>query len=738
MTDHEEDFGKIERLSNQPNEGRWQPIAGQTTEDFLQGAPELSRIPLKMSASSILSRGISPQDKSGSTTGLVVGYVQSGKTLSFETVIAMARDNEFALSIVVAGTSNPLFDQSTGRLKKDLKLDDPKHGRSWALFENLSPNNQEDLRRITSILREWADPDFPKNRRRTILITVLKNHSRLLNLTRALTQLSLDRMPALIFDDEADQASLNAEVNDDDESTTYSRLVELRNSLPLHSYLQYTATPQAPLLINIADTLSPTFVEVLEPGPGYCGGVSFFLQNQWSTKIIPPEDVPTANNVLTEPPESLLEAIRLFVVGVAIGVLLDDESNRSMVVHPSHRTTHHQEYVDWVRNIITEWTKILELPDGDPDKESLSEDMQVAFQELRSTIESPIPIFADVWQELRYSLGRIQVEEVNARQGRTPEIRWQTEYAWILVGGQALDRGFTVEGLTVTYMPRGLGVGNADTVQQRARFFGYKQSYLGFCRIYLEQATSNAFTAYVEHEEDIRRQLIQLQSENQPLTSWKRQFILDRSLRPCRQSVLEFDFIRGRFSNDWVQQRFVMQPDEFLNRNRHLISRFEDSLSFQPNDGHKNRTQIQKHGLASDISLSNVLSGLLLDFVNASRQDSMNYTGMLLQIEHALSENPDELCDVYQISNGMSRQRAINDKGVISELFQGSNSIDGVQIYPGDREIRSQNNVTIQLHTLDLKRDNQIIAEAVRVLTVWVPSRLAKPWLVQDEGNTGD
>ena len=127
-----------------------------------------------------------------------------------------------------------------------------------------------------------------------------------------------------------------------------------------------------------------------------------------------------------------------------------------------------------------------------------------------------------------------------------------------------------------------------------------------------------------------------------------------------------------------------------------------------------------------------------MDFVNASRQDSMNYTGMLLQIEHALSENPDELCDVYQISNGMSRQRAINDKGVISELFQGSNSIDGVQIYPGDREIRSQNNVTIQLHTLDLKRDNQIIAEAVRVLTVWVPSRLAKPWLVQDEGNTGD
>ena len=61
-----------------------------------------------------------------------------------------------------------------------------------------------------------------------------------------------------------------------------------------------------------------------------------------------------------------------------------------------------------------------------------------------------------------------------------PEIRWQTEYAWILVGGQALDRGFTVEGLTVTYMPRGLGVGNADTVQQRARFFDTSGLTWGF------------------------------------------------------------------------------------------------------------------------------------------------------------------------------------------------------------------------------------------------------------------
>ena len=60
------------------------------------------------------------------------------------------------------------------------------------------------------------------------------------------------------------------------------------------------------------------------------------------------------------------------------------------------------------------------------------------------------------------------VLEVNARP-TTPQPDWKNSYPWILVGGQAMDRGFTVEGLTVTYMPRDMGVGNADTIEQRAR-----------------------------------------------------------------------------------------------------------------------------------------------------------------------------------------------------------------------------------------------------------------------------
>ena len=45
-------------------------------------------------------------------TGLVVGNVQSGKTTSFTTVAALARDNGYRMVIVIAGTSENLFFQN--------------------------------------------------------------------------------------------------------------------------------------------------------------------------------------------------------------------------------------------------------------------------------------------------------------------------------------------------------------------------------------------------------------------------------------------------------------------------------------------------------------------------------------------------------------------------------------------------------------------------------------------------
>ncbi|HXQ74541.1 MAG TPA: Z1 domain-containing protein [Pyrinomonadaceae bacterium] len=731
----------VEPAPEEAPRGNWAPVVGPEGVDFLQNVvPEASRDSMREAAVSILAKSTPPTALTGQETGLIVGYVQSGKTMSFETVAALARDNGFNMVIVVAGTSNPLFEQSTGRLRRDLRLDEAGRPRRWIHFPNPSAGDAT-VQAIRNALADWREPGTPEEFKRTVLITVLKNHRRLHSLADLLRAVGMQRTPVLIIDDEADQASLNTEVAQGQESTTYRYLMDLRQELPNHTYLQYTATPQAPLLISIIDSLSPNFVQVLEPGEQYVGGREFFADDSPYTRVIPPQDVPTNANPLTEPPDSLLDALRVFMVGVTAGIREGQNTgNRSMLVHPSHSTAQHREYYNWVRDVFDEWRRILNLPDDDPDKQDLIEDFRNAYNELAQTVGNSLPPFDDLIPSFRYAFNNTLVMEVNAVRGRTPPVDWRSTYGWILVGGQAMDRGFTVEGLTVTYMPRGIGVGNADTVQQRARFFGYKRPYLGYCRVYLEQGTLTAFQQYVEHEEDIRSQLADFEDDGRPLNEWKRAFVLDTALRPCRQEVLQFDFMQGRFSDNWVAPRVVLSPADVIQANRETVAGFIQRLAFVDDEGHADRTDIQRHQVCDDVALRCALEQLLVRIRITGRTDSQRNTGLLLQLSRALEDEATETCVIYRMSPAERRRRGIDRNGEVTNLFQGEAPVmprdRRGEIYPGDRAIRDANRVTIQIHTLDLTqvddgRGGPVIMENVPVLAVWVPARLARGWLNQ-------
>ena len=694
---------------------------------------------MRDAAVSIIAQSVPPTAALGRETGLVVGYVQSGKTMSFETVATLARDNGFQIVIVVAGVSTALLEQSTGRLRRDLGLDDPHRPRRWIQFQNPAADDAT-VQTLRDVLNDWRDPGTPDEYKKSILLTVLKNYRRLQNLTDLTSALNLERVPVLIIDDEADQASLNIEVTQRQESTTYRCFMALRESLPIHTYLQYTATPQAPLLVSIIDSLSPNFVQVLEPGDAYVGGREFFGEDVSRIRVIPPQDVPTNANPLIEPPDSLLDALLVFMLGVTVGIRqAGNTGNRSMLVHPSHRTAQHQEYYNWVRNVVNEWKRILDLPENDSDKEELIEELRVAHEDLARTVRDALPPFDELLLSLRFAFRNTRVLEVNAREGRTPPVDWRGAYGWILVGGQAMDRGFTVEGLTVTYMPRGIGAGNADTVQQRARFFGYKRSYLSYCRVYLEQGTLQAFQAYVDHEEDIRAQLVEFQKTGLPLDNWKRAFVLDSRLRPCRHHVLEFDYMRGRFSNSWVTPRIVLASDDARHANRQAVAEFVRELTFHDDDGNPDRTEVQRHQVCRNVSLQTAMERLLVNMRPNGTTDSQRNIGLLLQLTKALEYDPDEVCTVYKISPATGRSRGVDENGEVTNIFQGEAPVypreRRGEIYPGDRAIRDDENVTIQIHDLDLTRDrgSQVIARNVPVLAVWVPERLARAWIAQDQ-----
>ena len=723
-----------------PTVGRWIPAIGPETLDFLSTVvPEGSRDSMRDAAASIIAKSVPPTGEAGRETGLVVGYVQSGKTMSIETVATLARDNAFQIVIVVVGISISLLKQSTGRLHRDLRLDDPDRPRRWIPFQNPSADDPT-VQALRDVLDDWRDPGTPHDFKKTILITVLKHHKRLQDLTDLIRALKLVGVPVLIIDDEADQASLNNEVAQRQESTTYRRFMELRQALPTHTYLQYTATPQAPLLVSIIDSLSPNFVQVLEPGDAYVGGQEFFGGDLTLVCVIPPEDVPTNAFPLVEPPESLLDALRIFMVGVAAGIKQGvNIGNRSMLVHPSHRTAQHQEYYDWVRDIVEEWKRIFALQESEPDKQELIEDFRITYNDLAQTVGDTLPAFDELMKYFLVAFRNTRVLEVNTREGqKTPTVDWRSAYGWILVAGQAVDRGFTVEGLTVTYMPRGIGMGNADTVQQRARFFGYKRPYLGYCRVYLEQGTLQAYQAYVEHEGDIRTQLMEFQESGQPLDNWKRVFILNTDLRPCRNHVLEFDYIHGLFSNSWANPHVVLPSEDIAQANRKTVTEFVQGLTFTESDGHPDRTAFQRHHVCRDILLRTAMEQLLVSMRITGATDSQRNIGLLLQLTKALEANPNEVCTIYKMSPTTGRSRGINESGEITYLFQGQAPVQPVErrgeIYPGDQAIHDDDNVTIQIHELELtsKNSTQVVAKDIPVLAVWVPERLGRAWVVQD------
>ena len=742
------------------NKAKWQPYQGEEIDGlikfkgFVDATGNINSTGERIIDETfrIMEMCGNPNTPTSNDTGLVIGYVQSGKTLSFTSLTVLANDNHYQIIIIIAGTSIPLSDQSFERMKRDLRYEN-RFDRKWVIIKN--PSTQEDSDTIKMKLEQWADPTFPKEDCSTILLTVMKNGNRLKNFTNLLRTLNLNNVPTLIIDDEGDQASLNTRasanadagnpVNEGEASTIYRRINDLRSVFPHHTFLQYTATPQATLFINIMDRLSPNFIKLLQPGEEYTGGNTFFIQNPHLIREIPAAQIPTNNNLLHEPPDTLLYALKVFFLGVVADVK-KDQRNRSMLVHPSRLTGAQNIFFNWIRNVCESWKRLLQSNDEEEKLELLAE-FRETYKDLRGTVGNALPVFEELTgNRLIHAINYTRIMEINASRGRTPAIRWSDCYSHILVGGQAMDRGFTVEGLTVTYMPRSLGTGQVDTTLQRARFFGYKGSYLDFCRVWLDQPTIEAYKAIIEHEEDVRQRLEKYDVNNKHLNEWERETVLNQMLNLTRPNIIYNDLDRDYFGEEWFIVKAPHDTDNLIAQNRNVVSTFlvSNQNSFSQDAGHLQRTEEQKH-LVAELPLSECLTTLLNRLKFTRESDSQTFSSLRGVIGVYLQENPNENCLVYLMSGKIEnnnitqniRGRRLNENGsnTIQQLFQGKNPKTGEVIYPGDREIKNENLVTIQFHRLHLKdtegnnivdENGNVLYEDVPTIAIWFPENIGK------------
>ena len=371
--------------AQEPPKDYFMPVIRERTMAFMNSQTKLDedgKLTIIEEAQDILSHCILPGNQEN-ITNIAVGYVQSGKTLSFTTLTALAADNGWRIIIYLTGTKTNLKEQTSARLRSDLIIDD---NDDYKIFADA---NISDRNRVKNFMEMGEE---------TLLFPILKHYKHINSLAQIFEdpeiQNLLSNYGVIIIDDEADQASFNTfakknsgkeDWEDDDFSQTYSAILRLKKALPNHSYIQYTATPQAAFLIDNNDILSPKYHTVLTPGKGYTGGKFFFKNQELNLiSIIPDEEIyHFSRNPLTEIPTSLLEALRQFIISVTIVVLKQKRQPfLSMMVHIDGRRDTNETFEFWISNNLQNYLEILNAPDGDPGKIPFINSLKSSFDSI--------------------------------------------------------------------------------------------------------------------------------------------------------------------------------------------------------------------------------------------------------------------------------------------------------------------------------------------------------------------
>lgn len=693
------------------HEGRLSSIiCSEATYDFVakklkQEKSSQSVKTVVMEAKSILEASEENNVDGSRRTVLAIGYVQSGKTLSFSTVLSLAKDNKYNLAIVLSGTKKNLQEQTTKRLREDLEgiVSVVKTETKTNWFDNLE-NKFEKAQKFESehclgVISCLKQKDHLRD-----LIKRLANAKQLFDLKRI-----------LIIDDEADQASLDGNKSDaeaEEPTTTYGLIEKLRGLADNHCLIQYTATPEALLLLEEGDNLSPNAIRFVSPGNGYTGGATFFNPAYGLAEFIPSSEQEDFHDA-DIPPESISKAIAHFLVGLAISKLRGDlnnkiEDNRSLMFHPDMRKDKQRSLEVFVKNQIR---IIRDSFDTDEDKEETRKLCLERYQKISAVHDQigstrELPNWDTVWPEIHALSYDLKSYVVNSEQFST-EIDYEShDQVWILIGGQKLERGFTVEGLSVTHVLRRSSK-NQDTQQQWARQFGYREDYLDTSMMFMTEQLYQEFEAYLNEEAFLRLQLQKISAPGgnlpEDFRKVRRSLLVTRGKKPTRSNVVPVDAdspITQKINERWND---IFQPEhDAAKKNLQAIRGFVETLDAK-DFGYKEWIEFSGKEANADLvwtadqvipryslgmnpeDLIPFLSGLEFSGVMGDK---------LRVLEFFLQNKKTMKVDVFWQGQ---RERNIEK----FQLYQGSNAKTG---YPGMREFYRGDFISLQIFEI---KDNQ-------------------------------
>lgn len=536
-----------------------------------------------------LSRPTRPEAKQ--TKGLVVGYVQSGKTANFTGVVAKGIDAGYRLIIVLTGTIDILRSQTQRRMDMELMgvenilagqdPSDPavakeldyqqdeewnaerfvKHGDALTLPGVVEiarvTSHRSDYKRLPQAMTKLKfarkNKQKPLNDEENLfhsgayVAIIKKNPAPLKNLIQDLKPLKneLAELPVLIIDDESDQASVDTtnpakwkkgSAENRKRTTINGLITEILHICPRAQYVGYTATPFANVFVDPDDErdLFPAdFVLSLHRPPGYMGVREFHdVGKRWDDEektVANSNELahirPLVGDADTDPAgriEELQEALDAWVLAGAIKKYREANSelryrHHTMLVHESVKKNDHTVTAADVRSL---WGKAkFNSSEGFARLEKLYTEDFLPVMKARAD-GAPIPsTFEKLKPFIGTALAAITIDgdpvlivnsdkEIQAQQKK---LDFEADKVWRIVGGTQLSRGFTVEGLTISYFRR--KAGQADTLMQAGRWFGFRPGYQDLVRLYIRRDSKvdlyEAFEALLMDEEAFRAELSQ-------------------------------------------------------------------------------------------------------------------------------------------------------------------------------------------------------------------------------------
>jgi len=601
------------------------------------------------------------QQNSSNHNILLVGKVQSGKTANLELMTGLFFDNGFQLAIVYGGYDTLLLEQTNQRFKSTFNYSKDNFNTPYIIASSEDEAIQDFDYSIVSELVKQGRP---------IIIIAMKRTVALQKIINLIDRIGIN-LKSIIIDDEGDQASLNTQFRNLQESPTYSKIVTMKKSLNNPPYFSVTATPQANIFLNNFSELQPYNVILIPPSNGYTGSEFFHLDE---TKIVVLTEREVSDFESIGFPTALQHALYHFILSSALmrskGIMYSD-----MIIHTAKEVRKHSQiysslfnFTDHLKNSyrktnnydfdITE--KLLKIYH---DEKYFSKEISLEFP-FENILDEISNVCENLHVILQNGIGKITQNNLGDRNHK------------IYIGGDLIQRGLTFDNLVTTFFTRwSKSGGNMDTTIQRCRWFGYRSKYLDLCKIFTTESIMFELSALATSESDLWQQLFDVEEGRTQIS----EIIIDStdsSLQPTRKNVVEFK--RIGFWSRWKNQKYGIFDKAIISNNNEILKKILSNHHWITSSvGRLDQKTSCTYAEISHSELSSLVNDTNGIFFHHEFADQIliNAKGKKIILELLFDLN----------DNSEVRKRTFDTENRVSALQQGANTADTDKLlYRGD------------------------------------------------------